>query len=101
MNIQISPSNKVGKKLKAVINNSKIIHFGDSAYSDYTKHKDPKRKQNYISRHSNEDHTKSNIASAAFMSRHVLWNKPSIQSSINDLNRKYKDVNFKYKSSNY
>ena len=57
------------------------------------------KEKKYISRHSNEDHSKNNIASAAFMSRHVLWNKPSIQSSINDLNKKYKDVKFKYKSN--
>ena len=99
MNIEISKSNKSGKKIKAIIDNKKTIHFGDSAYSDYTKHKDPERKNNYISRHSNEDHSKSNIASAAFMSRHILWNKPSIQSSINDLNKRYKDVKFKYKSN--
>ena len=44
MNVEISKSNKSGKKFKAVIDNKKTIHFGDSAYSDYTKHKDPERK---------------------------------------------------------
>ena len=33
----------------AVIDNKKI-HFGDSRYSDYTKHKDPERKKAYLSR---------------------------------------------------
>ena len=39
------------KKLKAVIDGKKTIHFGVAGYSDYTKHKDPDRKDNYISRH--------------------------------------------------
>ena len=28
----------------AVLDNKKTVHFGDSRYSDYTKHKDPERK---------------------------------------------------------
>ena len=43
MNIIIKPSDKTNKKNMAVIDNKKI-HFGDSRYSDYTKHKDPERK---------------------------------------------------------
>ena len=51
-------------------------HFADNRYQDYTQHKDAKRKDNYINRHAkNEDWTKSNIASAGFMSRYVLWEK--------------------------
>ena len=46
----------------------------------------------------NEDWTKSNIASAGFMSRHILWEKPTIQKSIDNLNSKYKNVKFKYKN---
>ena len=51
MNIEISKSNKKDKKLMAVIDGKKTIHFGAVGYSDYTKHKDPDRKDNYISRH--------------------------------------------------
>ena len=52
MNIEISKSNKKDtKQLMAVIDGKKTIHFGSSAHSDYTKHKDPDRKYNYISRH--------------------------------------------------
>ena len=51
MNVEISKSNKEGKKLKAVIDNKKTVHFGASGYSDYTKHKDPERKEKYLASH--------------------------------------------------
>ena len=50
MNIVITPSDKTNKKNMAILDNKKI-HFGDSRYSDYTKHKDPERKKSYLSRH--------------------------------------------------
>ena len=40
------------------------------------------RKKTYISRHSNGDHSKSNINSPAFMSRWLLWNNPTLNKSI-------------------
>ena len=51
MNIVITPSDKTNKKITAVINNDKKIHFGDSRYSDYTQTKDDKRKKAYLARH--------------------------------------------------
>ena len=51
MIVEISKSNKSDKKLKAVINDNKTIHFGSSSHSDFTKHNDPKRKELYINRH--------------------------------------------------
>ena len=95
MIIEISKSNKSDKKLKAVINDNKTIHFGSSSHSDFTKHNDPKRKELYINRHKErENWTKSGVDTAGYLSRFVLWNKPSIEASIVDLNKKYKDVKF-------
>ena len=65
MNIEISKSNTSDKKLKAVIDGKKTVHFGQAGASEFTKHKDPERKANYINRHSNEDWSKSNVASPA------------------------------------
>ena len=87
-------SNISDKKFKAVIDGKKTIHFGSSAHSDFTKHKDPERKERYIKRHSNEDHSKSNIASPAWMSRFILWEKPTLKGAVDNANKKYKDVNF-------
>ena len=49
MNVIIKPSNNPPKKNTVIINdtknnNKKTLHFGDSRYSDYTKHKDTERK---------------------------------------------------------
>ena len=98
MEIIIKKSTNINKKFDAVIDGKKTVSFGASGYSDYTKHKYNDRKNKYIDRHkSNEDWTKSGIRTPGFYSKHVLWNKPTIEASVNDLNKKYKDINFKYK----
>jgi hypothetical protein len=95
--IVIEKSNKPDKKLMATVGNKKI-HFGNSSYEDYTIHKDIKRKENYISRHAKrEDYTKQGIDTAGYYAKYVLWNKPTIQASIKDLNKKYTDIKFKLK----
>ena len=96
MDITITKSKNKDKEFDVIIDGKKRISFGDSNYKDYTQHKDPERKKNYISRHGNEDHTKKNIASPAYMSRYILWGEPTIEQSINKLNKKYKDITFKY-----
>lgn len=94
MEVVISPSKNKKKKFDAIIDGKKTISFGDSAYQDYRQHKDPKRRENYISRHSKEDWSKSNIASPAWMSRYILWEKPTLKGAVDNANKKYKDVKF-------
>ena len=47
MEVVISKAKNSSKKFDAVINNKKNISFGDSNYSDFTKHKDTDRKEAY------------------------------------------------------
>ena len=94
MEVVITKSKKSNKKLDAIINGSKTVSFGATGYSDYTKHKDPLRKERYIARHSKEDWSKSNIASPAWMSRYILWEKPTLKEAVDNANKKYKDVKF-------
>jgi hypothetical protein len=77
----------------------KKVHFGQEGYSDYTKHKDSERKERYIARHggnksgtksSKEDWTKSGLDTAGFWSRYLLWGEPTLQSSINAIEKKFK-----------
>ena len=97
MQVIIKKSPRKDKKLEAIVDAKNTVQFGATGYSDYTLHKDPERKQRYINGHkNNEGWGRSGIASAGFYSRWVLWNKPSISSSIQDLNKKYKDIKFKY-----
>ena len=96
MEVIIKKSTKPDKKFDAVINGKKTVSFGQKNASDYTLHKDDDRKNRYIQRHrANEDWNKSGIDTAGFYSRWVLWNKKTLQSSVNDLNDKYKNVTFK------
>ena len=84
------------KKFKAVFTNSsgdkKTIHFGAKGMSDYTIHKDPKRKERYLARH-NDKLTKedlSNPATAGALSRWILWNKTSYNESLKDFKKRFK-----------
>lgn len=49
------PSNKKDKKFMVLAKNGdkvKLVHFGAKGYSDFTKHKDSDRRDNYRARHS-------------------------------------------------
>tara|TARA_A100001015_G_C14931166_1_gene688500 strand:- start:620 stop:937 length:318 start_codon:yes stop_codon:yes gene_type:complete len=63
-------------------------HFGQKGYSDFTIHKDPKRKERYIERHRKREDW-NDIHSAGFWSKHILWNKDTISKSIKDAEKKY------------
>ena len=99
MDVVISKSDRSDKKMKAVIDGKKTIHFGHSQYQDFTTHKDPKRRDNYISRHkgSGQDWSKSNVASPAWMSRFILWEKPTLKGAVESANKKFKNINIKLK----
>ena len=98
MDVVISKSDNKNKKMKAVINNKKTIHFGAKGYEDFTTHKDKDRKQRYIDRHKKrEDWGASGVDTAGFYSKHVLWNKDTLTKSVDDLNKKFKNINIKLK----
>ena len=72
---------RAGKK-KAVFacvgDNCRLLHFGDSTMSDYTIHRDPKRRANYRSRHAaiktkDGKPAYKNKLQAAYWSYNVLW----------------------------
>lgn len=57
---------------------SKVIHFGNTDYDDFTTHCDVNRRKNYLSRSAgitdkNGKLTKDNIFSANFWARIILW----------------------------
>lgn len=68
-----------------------IVKFGAYGMEDYTIHKDKKRKQLYIQRHSGmgEDWTKTGINTAGFWSMWLLWDKPTIEESLKTLIKKF------------
>ena len=98
MDIVISKSKKPDKKYDARVDGTKTVSFGQKGASDFTKHKNTDRKERYIDRHKkNEDWTKSGVKTAGFYSKHVLWNKPTLKESIDDINKRFKNLNIKMK----
>ena len=61
----------------------KTTHFGDPAGSQYTKHKDDKIKDAYIKRHQVRENF-NDYTTAGSLSRYILWNKSTIDSSYKD-----------------
>ena len=95
MDITISKSKNKTKKWTATIDGKKKVSFGDPKYQDYTQHKDPDRKTNYIARHSPRENWQD-PTTAGFWSRHATWNKPTLKASIDDINKKFKNLNVMY-----
>jgi hypothetical protein len=86
--IYLLKSQKPDKKFKVLVG-LKTIHFGSKGMSDYTLNKDPQRKHLYIKRHRRrENWNKSGIQTAGFWSRWLLWNKPTLDESIKDIEKR-------------
>jgi hypothetical protein len=95
----LKKSDNPKKKYVIIMPDGMKHYFGQAGAKDYTLHdKDIRdaRKKAYISRHRNEDWTKSNIHSSAFWAKHLLWNKPTIKESIKDVENKF-NIKIKYK----
>lgn len=87
--IELSRSKRAGKKFVVNVNDN-VVHFGADGYEDFTMHGDETRKERYIARHkARENWTKSGINTAGFWSRWLLWNKPTIQESAKDIEKRF------------
>ena len=96
MEIIISKSTNKNKKFDVFVDGKKIS-FGAAGYEDFTTHKNEARKQQYIARHAKrEDWNKSGLKTAGYWSKHLLWNKDTLQKSIDDISRKH-NLNIKIK----
>ena len=85
----LQPSSRQDKKYQVTIND-KVIHFGATGYSDFTRNKDEARKQSYIKRHEgNEDWTKSGLETPGFWAKHILWAEPSIEQSARKVRERF------------
>ena len=97
MKVVIKQSNKKGKKFMATFTQrslkdqklkDKIIHFGSAGMSDFTKHKDPLRKERYLKRHKKRENWQDPLTAGA-LSRWILWNKPTLSASIKDYKSRF------------
>jgi len=93
MRVEIKKSTNPKKKYMAIFFNcdgkkEKTTHFGSAGMSDFTIHKDKKRKQRYLDRHRKRENWNA-YKTAGSLSRWVLWNKPSLKTSIADYKKRF------------
>ncbi len=73
--VKLLPSKSKSTKNAIITPRGKIINFGSIDYEDFTKHKDKKRRDNYLKRSSGiRSNWKNNKYSANMLSRKILWN---------------------------
>ena len=85
-------SHKKEKKWDAVFEKDgkeKVVPFGQKGYSDFTKHKDTKRRQRYIDRHSGMGEDWKDPTTPGALSRYILWNKKTLRASLRDFKKKF------------
>jgi len=76
-------------KYEAYIN-GKVVSFGADGFTDFTLSGDEEKKRLYLLRHKpRENWTKSGIKKAGFWSRWLLWNKETIEASIDDIQDRF------------
>jgi len=98
MEAAITKSPLKTKKFKVVVydkneDKQKTIHFGAKGYEDFTIHGDNERKYRYIDRHKGKEDWNDPFT-AGFWALHALWNKPTLQGSLNDIKRNF-DIKIK------
>jgi len=104
--ISIKKSLKESKKLVALFQiktskgakkfTEKTTNFGynnpDDKQNDYRLHKDIDRRNQYIIRHAKDLKT-DDPTRAGYLSMLLLWNKPTLESSVKDYNRRLRIYN--------
>jgi len=93
MKVVIKKSSNPKKKYMAIFYDGdkkvKTTHFGAAGMSDYTKHKDPKRKELYMKRHQKRENW-NDFMSAGSLSRYILWGETTLKNSILVYKKKFK-----------
>ncbi len=88
MEVIIRKSKNKDKKFDAIVDGKKTISFGSKGMSDMTQHKDTERKKRYINRHKKNENW-NDAKTAGSYAKPVLWNKPTLQASVADLNKQF------------
>ena len=97
--LDIRTSTSKGKKLMAIFckctgctkckpEERKVVHFGATGYSDYTIHKDEKRRSAYRARHATGKNAPADTPNA--LAYHLLWgDSTSLQQNIKAFKKRY------------
>jgi len=89
----VRKSHKKEKKWDAVFEKSngkeKVVSFGAAGMSDFTKHKDTRRRSLYLKRHSGMGEHWNKPDTPGALSRWILWNKPSFKASLSAFKKRF------------
>lgn len=90
-------SERKTKRFKILTPDNKWIHFGLKGGSTFIDHKDKKKKEAYIARHSKIKLKDGSLAvnkilSSAWLSLNILWNKPTLKQSLRDIKKRFNIV---------
>jgi hypothetical protein len=66
----------------------KTTHFGSAGMSDYLHHKNDERKNLYLNRHRKNENW-DDLYSAGSLARYILWNKTTLEASVNDYMKRF------------
>ena len=95
MNVLISSSPKADKRLKAQFR-TKTVHFGQAGGNTFVDHQNEQYKKAWIARHKVRG-SFNNLESLYALAKGILWNKATMKSSIDDLNKQQTKYKFKLK----
>jgi hypothetical protein len=88
ISVHLGRSPLATKKFRVAFEDGTHTDFGAKGYSDFTIHNDPERKKRYIIRHQKRENW-TNIKTAGFWSRWLLWEKPSLMSAKKFMSRRF------------
>lgn len=86
--MRIENSNRKDKRFVAIFNDGTKINFGLKGGSTFLEHKDIKKRENYIKRHSVRENF-NNPKTAGSLSRWILWNTSNLEKNINEFNNRF------------
>jgi len=95
--VDIKKSDRDDKRYMAIFTdsngNKSTTRFGyadgNKTGSTFIDHNDEDKKKTYIARHRVNENW-ADFKSAGALSKHILWNKPTLTASINDFKSKFK-----------
>ena len=88
MIVKLETANDGKHKYTAIFSNGHKTKFGQYGASDYTIHKDKKRRELYRARHQKDLETNDPYR-AGYLSFWLLWNTPSLDKNVREYNKKF------------
>lgn len=89
MKVRIEKSKRKNKRFVAIFEDGRKTHFGLRGGSTYIDHQDKTKRKNYLKRHVVRENW-DDFQSAGSLSRFLLWNKTTFNSSLKDYKKRFK-----------